>query len=497
MTEISRRGLLTAAGASALGVSTLAVAGLPEAAQAAPAVAIRPGDRRYESLLRGNNHRFVGRPDEIRVASSTADVVRAVSDAVRTGRRIAPRSGGHCFENFTADPAVRLLLDLSPLNRVGWDAARRAHYVEPGATLGEVYRALFTGWGVTIPGGGCPEVGAGGHVAGGGYGPLSRRYGTVADHLYGVEVVVPAPDGARTIVATREPGDPHRDLWWAHAGAGGGSFGVVTRYLFRDLPAAPRTMLQHVIIWSWEGMTEAALTGLIRNFGTWHERHSAPGAPEAGVYGVLEADHQSAGTVMLVAQIDADLPDAGGLVDRFLADVTAGTGLTPVLDLRTPMPWLHRMTWPGSGEPGDVLVRRYKVRATYLRRSYSDDQLAAIWRHLTGAYGGSTSLIGYGGQANAVAPDATAISQRSAVMKALCQAVWREEAHDDAMIGWTRDIYRDVFGDVPADGSYINYPDTDLPRTAYYGSNYPRLRQIKTRYDARNVFRHGLSVEPL
>jgi FAD/FMN-containing dehydrogenase len=494
MTELSRRSLLTAAAAGA------AVIGMPPGpAQAAnpTSVTIRPGDRRYDSLLRGNNWRFTGSPDEIRVASSTADVQRTVADAVRTGRRIAPRSGGHCFENLTTDPGVRLLLDLSPMNAVGWDPARRAWFVEPGATIGEVYRSLFTGWGVTVPGGSCPEVGAGGHFAGGGYGPLSRRYGSVADHLYGVEVVVPDRNGARTVVATREPDDPHRDLWWAHTGAGGGTFGVVTRYWLRDLPPAPETMLQHVVIWSWADLTEAALTTLIRNFGTWHERHSAPGAPECGVYGILEASHRSTGTVMVVAQADADLPGAGGLIDGFIAAVTAGTGLTPVLDLRTPMPWLHRMTWPASGMPGDVLTRRYKIKAAYLRRGYTEDRLAAVWRHLTTAYGANMTLIGYGGQANAPGPADTAIAQRSAVMKTTIATTWFSEADDAANLDLVRAFYQDVFGEIPADGSYINYPDTDLPREVYYGANYPRLRRIKSRWDPRNVFRHALSVEPL
>ncbi|MFI5841909.1 FAD-binding oxidoreductase [Catenuloplanes sp. NPDC051500] len=497
---LSRRNLLAAAGVSAAGAAATGGApatASPAATPANPAsVTITPGDRRYGSLLRGNNWRFTGSPDEIRVASSAADVQRAVADAVRTGRRIAPRSGGHCFENLTTE-GVRLLLDLSPMNAVGWDPARRAWFVEPGATLGEVYRSLFTGWGVTVPGGSCPEVGAGGHFAGGGYGPLSRRYGSVVDYLYAVEVVVPDRTGARTVVATREPDDPHRDLWWAHTGAGGGTFGVVTRYWLRDLPPAPETMLQHVVIWSWADLTETALTTLIRNFGVWHERHSAPGTPECGVYGLLEASHRTAGTVMLVAQADADLPGAGGLIDEFIAAVTAGTGLTPVLDLRTPMPWLHRMTWPASGMPGDVLTRRYKIKAAYLRRGYTEAQLAAVWRHLTTAFGGNLTLIGYGGQANAVRPADTAIAQRSAVMKTTLATTWFDESGDAANLDWVRAFYRDVFGEVPADGSYINYPDTDLPREVYYGANYQRLRQIKSRWDPRNVFRHALSVEPL
>ena len=247
---LNRRGLL-AAGAVAAAASVVGPLASAAAADTGAAtgectgfgpVTVRPGDTRYESLLRGNNFRFVGRPDEIRVVGSTEQVVRAVADAVRSGRRVAVRSGGHCFENFTADPAVRLLLDMSPMDAVGYDAARGAFAVQPGATLGHVYRTLFKGWGVTVPAGGCPEVGAGGHFAGGGYGPLSRRYGSVVDHLYGVEVVVVDQDGtARAVVATREPRDPHRDLFWAHTGGGGGNFGVVTRYWLRSPARAGAT----------------------------------------------------------------------------------------------------------------------------------------------------------------------------------------------------------------------------------------------------------------
>ncbi|MER6006546.1 FAD-binding protein [Nonomuraea angiospora] len=527
---VSRRGVLAGAGAAAV---TLLGTGDAEA-QAAPEafgpVTVRPGDIRYDQLLRGNNFRFVGRPDEIRVAGSTEQVVRAVQEAVRSGRRVAVRSGGHCFENFTADPAVRMLLDLSPMDAVGYDAGRRAFSVQPGAPLGHVYRTLLTGWGVTIPGGSCPEVGAGGHFAGGGYGALSRRYGSVVDHLYGVEVVVVDRDGtARAVVATRDPDDPNHDLWWAHTGGGGGNFGVVTRYWLRSpgatgtdpsrlLPPAPRRMVQHVVIWSWEHMTEQALTGLMRNFGTWHERNSAPGSPYAGLYGLLQPSHRSGGTVMLVAQIDADLPGADDMVTGFVSAVTDGVDLTPVYDQRRTMPWLHRMTWPGSGEPGDVITRRYKIKAGYLRRSFTETQLAAVYRNLeneTGGPGAGMLLVGYGGQVRAVAPGATAIAQRDVVMKAVYQTVWDEEKKDGANLAWIREFYRDVYagtGGVPVpgevnDGSYINYPDADLAdpawntsgvpaQTLYYKDNYPRLQRVKARWDPRNVFRHALAVEP-
>jgi len=59
----------------------------------------------------------------------------------------------------------------------------------------------------------------GGHVPGGGFGPLSRLYGQLSDHLYAVETVVVDENGkAKAVTATREEDDPHRDLWWAHTG---------------------------------------------------------------------------------------------------------------------------------------------------------------------------------------------------------------------------------------------------------------------------------------
>ncbi|WP_370221055.1 FAD-binding oxidoreductase [Kitasatospora sp. MAP12-22] len=532
---MDRRRLLTAAG-SALGLAgtlgatrAAAVAAVAEPEAFGP-VTVGPADCRYESLLRGNNFRFVGAPEEIRVLGSTAQVVRAVSDAVRSGRRVAVRSGGHCFEGFTADPAVRLLLDLSPMDAVGFDAERGAFAVQPGATLGQVYRRLFTGWGVTIPAGGCPEVGAGGHLSGGGYGPLSRRYGSVVDHLYGVEVVVADRDGnVRPVVATREPDDPNRDLWWAHTGGGGGNFGVVTRYWLRSpgatgtdpahlLPRAPRELLVHLVSWAWdERMTEQAFSTLLRNFGTWHERNSAPGSPSAGLYAILEPTHRSAGSFQLTVRIDGDLPGADGLVADFVAAVTAGSGVTPTLAAGERMPWLHPTTWPGTGESGDVVVRRYKGKAGYLRRSFTDRQLAAIYRQLTNSTGGPTGgmlIVGYGGQVNTVDPAATAVAQRDAVMKAVYHTVWADEGDDDANLCWIREFYRAVYADtggvpVPgevSDGSYVNYPDVDLADPAwntsgvpwhrlYYKDNYPRLQQVKARWDPRDVFRHALSIE--
>jgi FAD/FMN-containing dehydrogenase len=287
----------------------------------------------------------------------------------------------------------------------------------------------------------------------------------------------------------------------------------------RLLPRAPEKMLESLVYWAWdESMTEAAFTGLLRNFGTWHERNSAPGSRYSGLYGLLLPTHRSAGAFPLIVQADAGLPGIDALVTEFVAAVSAGTGLRPVLDTRRTYPWMHLMTWPGTGEPGDQFNRRYKIKAAYLRKAFTEGQLAAVYRNLTNDTGNASAgmlLIGYGGAVRSVPAGATAVAQRDVVMKAVYQNIWLDEADDAANVAWVRNLYRDVYaatGGVPVpgevdDGSYINYPDADLAdpawntsgvpwSTLYYKENYPRLQRVKAKWDPRNIFHHALSVQP-
>ena len=197
---------------------------------------IGPEDPRYRAVVdKRFNKRFIASPDYVRLVSSTDQVVAAVEEAVREERRLVVTSGGHCLEGFVSDPEVRVIVDVSPMKRVDYDPDMGAVVVEAGATVGETFRALFERWGVVIPLGEYPEIGMGGHVAGGAFGFLCRQLGLAADYLYAVEVVTVDADGrARRVVATREASDPNRDLWWAHTGGGAGNFGVVTRYWFRS-----------------------------------------------------------------------------------------------------------------------------------------------------------------------------------------------------------------------------------------------------------------------
>ncbi|MGH7647298.1 MAG: FAD-binding oxidoreductase [Gemmatimonadaceae bacterium] len=494
------------------------------------AAKIGPDDDRYRAVVdKRFNKRFAAAPDYVRLTESTAQVASAVEEAVREGRRLAITSGGHCLEGFVSNPDVRVIIDASPMKRIYYDAERGAVAVEAGATVGETFRALAESWGTVIPLGEYPHIGMGGHVSGGAFGFLCRQLGLAADYLYAVEVVtVDAGGRATTVVATREPTDPHRDLWWAHTGGGAGSFGAVTRSWFRSpnadsadpaavLPRAPESVATFRAEWSWDGVDQAAFRRLVREYGIWGERHSAAGSPEASMWALLELHRKQFGTIVVRGVTTAAPAGAERLMDAHVGVLAAALG-EPVKRERARMSWLDVALNPFPDlfamPPGGVSS---KVKDALLKRRLTDAQIDTAYGHLTrsdvNVMGGMMGFATYGGQVNAVAPDTTASPQRSAIFDTACSTGWIDPRDEAVNLAWVRALYRDLFaetGGVPVpgdayDGCLINHPDVDTTDASlntsgvawpalYFQGNYPRLQRIKARWDPRNVFRHALSV---
>ena len=400
--------------------------------------------------------------------------------------------------------------------------------VGAGATVGETFRALFETWGTVIPLGEYPAIGMGGHVAGGAFGFLCRQLGLAADYLYAVEVVT-VDEGGRvsSVVATREAADPHHDLWWAHTGGGAGNFGVVRRYWFRSreaagddpaslLPRAPESITTFKAEWDWSDIDRSSFLRLLRNHGAWCEQNSDAGSPFATLWALLEIHRQQFGKI-IVRGVSTAGAAAARQVDDHLAALSEGIRAPHGREL-TRMSWLEFALNPFpdlfGGPPGGVSM---KVKDALLRKRFTDRQIDVAYDHLTSTghdiMGGMLGLATYGGRINAVAPDETAAAQRSAILDIACTTGWVEPEEEAKNLTWVRAFYRDLFaesGGVPVpgeayDGAFINHPDVDLAdpalntsgvpwHTLYYKTNYPRLQQIKARWDPRNVFRHALSV---
>jgi hypothetical protein len=492
---------------------------------------IGPGDPRYREVVdKRFNKRFRASPDYVRLVSSTEQVVSAVEEAVREGRRLVVTSGGHCLEGFVSDPEVRVILDISPMKRIYYDAERGAVAVEAGATVGETFKKLFEAWGGLIPLGESPDIGMGGHVAGGAFGFLCRQHGLAADYLYAVEVVTVDEAGrASSVVATRETSDPNRDLWWAHTGGGAGNFGIVTRFWFRSpgasgddpsklLPRAPESITTFKAEWNWSDIDQPSFLRLCRNHGIWCERNSGAESPNASLWTLLELHRKQFGKIV-VRGVSTAGPDAERLIDDHLAAL--GEGGAPNGRELAQMSWLEFALNPlpdlFAAPPGGVSM---KVKDALIKKRFTDDQMGVAYDYLTSTdhdvMGGMLGLATYGGRINTVAPDATASSQRGSILDIACTTGWLDPGEEEKNLAWVRAFYRDLFaesGGVPVpgeryDGTFINHPDTDLAdpalntsgvpwHTLYYQDGYPRLQRIKARWDPRNVFRHALSIQPI
>ena len=178
------------------------------------------------------------------------------------------RGGGHCYEDFVFNGEAQTLIDVSLLNEIGFDAQNGVYFAQSGAAIWNLYRELYWRFGRTLPAGSCYSIGVGGHIAGGGYGTLSRQFGLTVDWLTGVRVAT-VDQNERPLFtrATKDNSAPLRELWWPHTGGGGGNFGLITRYEFSSLPIAPREAQISTNAWSWSSINSVGdLARIIEGF---------------------------------------------------------------------------------------------------------------------------------------------------------------------------------------------------------------------------------------
>jgi hypothetical protein len=296
-------------------------------------------------------------------------------------------------------------------------------------------------------------------VTGGGFGPLSRLYGQLCDHLYAVETVVVDETGkAKAVTATREEHDPYRDLWWAHTGGGGGNFGVATKFWFRSrdgqgkdptllLPRRPSGYTTASVAWHWADLDEENFTTLVNNYMRWCERNSSPGSPAASVYGNLVLFRKEFGVVTLTGQVDPGQPQSGEALDTYFAEVTASVP-NGIMTTQDDAPWqyttLHAPEIAAAlGIPATQL--RSKAKGAFLRSALDGSQIRTIFERLTSddyRWRGATAVfVAWGGKINALSPRDTAVAERESVALFSVGNVWDNPDEDEKHLTWTRTLY--------------------------------------------------------
>ncbi|MFF1823521.1 FAD-binding oxidoreductase [Kribbella sp. NPDC058245] len=167
----------------------------------------------YDAAVAIWNGAVTQRPALVALCTSTADVQEAIAEARERRLPLSVRGGGHDWAG-RALRAGGLVIDLTRMRQVSIDG--EVATVGGGATAADAAEAADR-QGLAVATGTVGTVGLLGLTLGGGYGPLSGRFGLAADNLLGAEVVL--ADG-NVVQADAE-------LLWALRG-GGGNFGVVT-----------------------------------------------------------------------------------------------------------------------------------------------------------------------------------------------------------------------------------------------------------------------------
>jgi FAD/FMN-containing dehydrogenase len=472
-------------------------------------------------------------------AESAADIAAAVDFAREHGAGLVIKGTGHDYLGRSCAPGSLMIWThrmrevtvhdaFVPAGSPAHTAGVPAITVGAGTRWLEAYQALLP-YGRYVQGGGCVSVGAaGGFIQGGGFGSLSRRYGTAAGNMLEAEVVLASGE---IVIANAVQ---HPDLFWALRGGGGGTFGVVCRLTLRTYPA-PQTL--GLVTGTITASSDADFRQLIGRLAPvlpslcddhWGE-HASFACTNMAEFGLVAGDLPDEQLQALWApfldwvtgQPDAYRCEVSVQTRPFagLWDHEARTRLAPDSICHDDRPGAPPGLFWNAGNQFEVSWYLHAYQSHWLPRRLLDttDRLADTLFRASRPWGIKLDFNKAlsGAAASALARDrATAINPAvfDAAALALC-ASWEECAYPGVpghepnvklaeagqqAVAEVMDIIRAV---APDAGSYVNETDYHQPdwQRSFWGDNYDRLLEIKQAYDPGNLFRvhHGVGSETI
>jgi FAD/FMN-containing dehydrogenase len=436
---------------------------------------LSPSDGGYEDARRVHNGLIDRRPALVARCSGTADVQAAVRFGRERGLEIAVRGGGHNVAgNAVCDGG--LMIDLSAMRGVHVDPRARRARAQGGATWGDYNRETQV-YGLASTGGVVSTTGVGGLTLGGGLGWLMGKHGMAVDSLVAVELVTATGE------VVRASADEHPDLFWALRG-GGGNFGVATWLEYELYPVGP-TVTAGLVAHPFAAARD--VLRFYRDFTT-----SLPDELTAFA-GVLHAPDGSGTKLAAIIVCHAGSLEAGAAavapVKRFGS---------PVMDVIGPMPYPAVNMLFDAGFPRGALNYWKSNFLTALGDTAIDTMIERF--AVTPSPMSALLLEHFHGAATRVGPTETAFPHRTVGYNFLTVGEWLDAAASAANVAWTRDTYAAMAPHFTT-GRYVNYLNADEVAedstvSAAFGPNWKRLRDVKRRYDADNVFHLNQNIKP-
>lgn len=425
-----------------------------------------PGFHEARSLWNGMIDR---KPLCIIQCRNADDVIAAVKFAKDNQLTVSVKGGGHNV----AGNAVCLdgvMIDLSPMKKIEVDEQRKIAFVEPGVILREMDAATQK-YNLATTGGTVSDTGIAGLTLGGGLGWLMGKHGTASDNLLSVDIVT--AEGELLHADT----DHYEDLFWAIRG-GGGNFGIITRFEYQLHDFGP-TLYAGMILYPMEQAMEVLS----------HFRKYIREAPDElmSYSGFIVTPEGMPVTFILPAWMGAN-----DQAEQHLAPLRSFG--QPIADMVTEMPYTSLQSILDAAAPKGL--RRYWKSGHFTE--LSDEVLKICLDYVATRPSPYSPVLFFHvrGEATRIDPAATAFNYRKDHWDANIIGQWIEVQDDETNIQWVRNFWDALAPH--ADGVYVNHLDTDDSQriASAYGDNFPKLKQIKRKYDPENFFRMNNNILP-
>jgi hypothetical protein len=364
------------------------------------------------------------------------------------------------------------MIDLALMKGIHVDAKARTARAQGGVLWREFNRetqlhALATTGGVV------GSTGIAGLTLGGGLGWLMPKYGLALDNLRSAEMVT--ADGQ----VLQASSDTNPDLFWAIRG-GGGNFGIACSLEYQLHQVGP-------IIAG--GLVAHPLQSAPDVFRLFRDQCLASPDEQMLVAGLLHApDGSGAKLIGIVAAHCGSLAEG----EKSLAPIKKFG--SPVLDAMGPIPYAVQ-----NGLLDPSLPRgAFNYWKSQFLTDLSDDAIRALIEIYDAAPSPMCQIVveHFHGAASRVPVSQTATALRTTGFNVVIIGQWMEHALTTRCTAWCRQAHA-TLKPFLRPLRYVNYLDVDdAPDENAYGENYPRLREIKRKYDPDNVFHINVNVKP-
>ncbi|MBA0755375.1 hypothetical protein Gogos_020327, partial [Gossypium gossypioides] len=413
------------------------------------------------------------------------------------GLQLRIRSGGHDFEGLSYTTTYEVpfvVIDLLNLRSVRINVEKGTAWVESGATVGELYYEIAKrSRTLAFPAGIGHTVGVGGHLSGGGFGLLFRKYGLAADNVIDARLI----DVKERILDRKSMGE---DLFWAIRGGGG-----VSKTLEQNA-----TKLVH----RWQYIAHKLPK----------EIHMSIGISRVKSNENERMTIQASFRVVFLGSIDELLP----LMEEKFPQL--GIVKEDCFEMGWAESNLYSTQFP-IGIPLETLLNRnrksilsklfFKAKSDYVKQPIPETTFEGLWPKFYKEEAKSAIMVfvAYGGKMDEILETETPFPHRAGNLYSISYVVdWEEEENKNSekFMSWIRRIhnYMTPYVSKSPREVYVNFRDLDTGTNGindkensheqakiwgikYFKNNFDRLVHVKTMIDPENFFRHEQSVPPL